>query len=82
MTEDLLLSQEEFDVLPEYSCTIPTGAIVGKRWKRREPYGATKNATWYVGEYVELTPPDPKKIGIKWIKVHVGEEFPWKRNLS
>lgn len=30
-------TRADFDLLPEYSATIPTGAYVGKMWKRRQP---------------------------------------------
>lgn len=54
--DTVALSREEFLELPEYSCTLPTGTI-GKRWKRVEPYQASRElgalgATWYLGEYV------------------------------
>jgi hypothetical protein len=57
-----------FDALLEYSCTIPDGKTIGKRWKRREPYGApVKQARWFMGEYVP--DPDPKLVYIIWTEV-------------
>lgn len=32
------MTKAEFDQLPEYSCTLPTGTTTGKKWKRRVPY--------------------------------------------
>jgi hypothetical protein len=32
-----LLTQAQFDALPEYSYSVPTGVIPGKTWKRLEP---------------------------------------------
>ena len=53
----LRLTRAEFDALPEYSCSLPTGTAVGKRWKRHD--GSFDRAflarggkpTWMVGEY-------------------------------
>lgn len=68
------LTQAQFDILPEYSCTLPTGTTIGKKWKRdvNEPkrfHRIEPNAPkeWWTGEY---TPhPDPDTVGIKWRKV-------------
>lgn len=43
----ITLSQAEFDALPEYSLSVPTGIYIGKRWKRRGADG------WYVAEIVD-----------------------------
>ena len=40
------LSQTEFDKLPEYSMSVPTGTTIGKRWKHQDPDG-----TWMICEY-------------------------------
>lgn len=52
------LTQAEFDALPEYSCTLPTGAVTGKQWKCdlsfRDPYWWKTPPTrkgWIRGEY-------------------------------
>lgn len=64
------MSQREFDALPEYSCTLPTGTTVGKKWKRREPYGADPaTATWYLGTYTDIG--DERKVGIEWWRIEV-----------
>lgn len=63
----LRLTQREFDPLPEYSCSIPTGTTIGKRWKRHEgAYDQRFRAAggkpwWIIGEYIEAA--DPKKGG-------------------
>lgn len=31
-----LLTVEDFNALPEYSCSIPTGAFPGKMWRRHD----------------------------------------------
>ncbi len=59
----------------EYSCTLPSGTTVGKRWARRTPYRhpmvmghPTECAgRWYVGEYYDIH--TPGQIGIRWHKV-------------
>jgi len=62
----ILISRKEFDALPEYSCSIPTGTTVGKKWKRRVPY-SDKPDSWYLGEYVESL--KPGQIGIEWARL-------------
>lgn len=71
----VLLTKREFDALAEYSCTVPTGVVVGKKWKRREPYRTDNDIppTWYLGEYVE----DQEwkgMVGIKWARIIVKPE--------
>lgn len=68
------LSRPEFDELPEYSCTLPTGTTIGKRWKRCEPYHASRefgapDATWYLGEYVDIG--DETTVGVEWSLIDV-----------
>lgn len=43
---ELELTRGEFDGLGEYSCSLPTGVRIGKRWKR--------NLNAYVSEYAHL----------------------------
>lgn len=69
----VILTRVEFHMLPEYSCTIPTGTTIGKRWRRREPYGAPEErAAWFMGEYVPS--PMPGHVGIHWRRIEVREE--------
>ena len=65
--ETIVLTKIEFDQLPTYSCSIPTGTTIGKRWKRGAPY--INPDTWYLCEYVEAS--DTKMIGIHY-KLIVG----------
>jgi len=79
------LTRAEFDALLEYSCTVPTGTTIGKRWKKNaDAYQgqhtilskAVEDITglpqnWWMGEFVE--DPDPKMIGIKWRKIQLKE---------
>lgn len=72
--DTVALSRAEFDELPEYSCTLPTGGTIGRRWKRCEPYHASRefgapDATWYLGEYVDIG--DETKVGVTWSLIHV-----------
>ena len=69
--EKVILSQQEFDRLPNYSHSLPSGTYLGKVWRREGQDG------WYMGEYV----PDPKAkigqdgkpetVGINWRKIEV-----------
>lgn len=68
--ETVLLSEADFKDLREYSCSLPTGTTVGKRWKRNEnAYGPTRGPEpdWWLGEYTEH--PDPERVGIRWRKI-------------
>ena len=79
------VTQETFDGLSEYSCSIPTGTTHGKRWKRdNHAYpndGVRRDPKWFMGEYYELPRDDPdlrdragnKQIGIHWTALVVGE---------
>ena len=52
------LTPREFADLPEYSCSLPTGTTIGKRWKRldgshdRGFIAAGGKPRWLIGEYV------------------------------
>ena len=79
------LTRREFDELPEYSCTLPTGTTIGKKWKcNRNAYRGRDTAisdaeekitgipiNWWMGTYVDH--PDPKLVGIKWQKIQLKE---------
>jgi len=64
-----MLSVREFEALLDYSCSLPTGQTIGKRWRRREPYVITETSQheFYMGEYVESLKRD--MIGIEWTKI-------------
>lgn len=53
----LRLTPREFAALPEYSCSLPTGTTIGKRWKRLDGShdhrfkAAGGQPRWMVGEY-------------------------------
>jgi len=57
------ITQKELDDLGEYSCSLPTGTIIGKRWKCKKDYNDVSKG-WLIAEYV---PSYVKNmIGIKW----------------
>lgn len=74
------MGQSYFDSLDDYSCTLPSGTYVGKRWKRRTPYRAMPHSyfenykgrlvdldqvpTWTMGEFYDIGSAD--SIGINW----------------
>lgn len=76
VTEDevgsVTLSLEVFLGLADYSASVPTGATIGKKWRRREPYIKRKGepTKWYMGEYAE--PPAhevPRSPIIRWYRI-------------
>lgn len=74
----LILTPSELDSLPDYSCSVPTGTTVGKRWRRRLRYQHKPGLRWgihgrppqIVGEYVEHD--DPGLVAIRWHDVQCG----------
>ena len=84
------LARKEFEELPEYSCTIPTGMPIGKKWKcdrmayRKDDeaciwkvnqvFLGKKPMEWWQGEYVELDPPSPGWVRIQWDPISIEEE--------
>lgn len=51
-----------FEKLSDYSCTVPSGQVIGKVWKRGEPYSGPR--TWWLGQYTKSD--DPEYINIVW----------------
>lgn len=47
------MTLEEFESLPEYGYSLPTGTTEGKRWRQRDPYMTLHGMihTWWMGEY-------------------------------
>lgn len=62
------LSQQEFDALPDYSCSVPTGVVIGKKWKRRKEYRDADKG-WLMGEYVASENEDEALIA--WSEIEV-----------
>lgn len=46
------LTEEEWARLPEYSYTVPTGVVIGKTWKRHEPYLRKCNSEYTCGHWL------------------------------
>lgn len=71
--KEIKLTQVELDKLPEYSCSLPTGTTVGKRWKRdANAYQGLSKGTlsaWWIGEYVDH--PNPAMVNITWTRVRL-----------
>lgn len=65
---NIYLTQEAFDLLPEYSATFPSATTIGKQWKRRQP-GESPGALdeLFLGEYVPCD--EAGLVGIKWQKI-------------
>ncbi len=69
-----VLMRAEWAELGEYSCSLPSGTRVGKRWKRnRTAYAPIRwvsgkptrpPADWCVGEYYDVG--STTEIGIRW----------------
>ena len=62
----IILTKEEFDNLPEYSCSLPTGTTIGKKWKSKVNYNDSSKG-WLLAEYIEIGKKD--KVGIKWLDI-------------
>ena len=71
-----VMDQDTLNNLLEYSCTVPTGTTIGKRWKRGQCLcvGVTlrhgtckKHNTWMMGEYVHSL--RPGHVDIYWRKI-------------
>ena len=69
--QDVVLTQAEFDALPDYSCSIPSGTTIGKQWKRRRNYH-DESSGWLRGEYAEST--RPGRVLINWRNIVVEGE--------
>jgi hypothetical protein len=44
--QSVYLTPSEFESLPEYSCSVPTEIVDGKKWKHK-----AQNNRWVMGEY-------------------------------
>lgn len=64
-----IMSLEVFDALAEYSFTLPTGAVIGKRWKRCERYPVEPK--WFLGQYSPHD--DPARVRIDGYEIYIRE---------
>lgn len=64
-----------FDGLAEYSCSMPSGVYIGKRWKRNDTaYNHLRGLSpapsrWVMGEYEKTA--DPHKAATRWREIVV-----------
>jgi hypothetical protein len=71
LNDDLVvLTKDEFDALPEYSCSTPTGTTIGRLWKRKKDYD-DETKGWKMGEYTPHY--KPKTVGIRWRHIVIEE---------
>jgi len=67
--------QKELNKYAEYSCSLPTGQSLGKKWVRNQSFLLPADhpkkhiGDWWLGEYVP--DPDPKMIGVRWVPIEV-----------
>ncbi len=72
---ELVISREDLAELLEYSMSIPTGATIGKRWRKDVAIGKYGvEPEWMIGEYYELPPGERFD---KWGKEQVGIHWSW-----
>lgn len=57
------LYRYELEMLPEYSCTMPSGTTDWKTWRCDENFGTGRPESWIVGQYVPHE--DPTKIRVR-----------------
>jgi hypothetical protein len=58
------VSQKALDNLPEYSLSLPTGAVAGTVWKRDIRWGRPGSPLWVICEYVDH-PTDPNLLKVE-----------------
>lgn len=69
-----VLERRDFEGLPEYSLTLPTGVYANKVWKRREPADPrSQPCRWYLGQY---EPPIDGQCLIVWRDLLVVDQEP------
>ena len=66
-----VMERADLEELPDYSCTLPTGTTIGKRWKRRRNY-YDESKGWVMGEYAPCA--EPGYVAIVWRDVLLVEE--------
>ena len=63
-----VMEPSDFENLLEYSCTLPTGKTIGKRWKCNKSFGTRNPPVWRMAEYADE--PDqvtyPNMLRIIW----------------
>lgn len=77
MFDKLSISKSEFDALPRYDLSLPTGVVAGKRWKYFNSLRLPGDQ-WLVGEYRETA--EGAAIYTKWYRPFI--RVPARRNLE
>jgi hypothetical protein len=62
-----IVSLNAFNALGDYSCTIPSGTVIGKVWKRHELYSG--RGQWWFGQFSRCE--DPEMVNIIWRELHI-----------
>ena len=62
-----IVTMNGFKALDDYSCTLPSGTVVGKVWKRHEPFSG--RGQWWFGQFSHST--EPGMIDIVWRELYV-----------
>lgn len=62
------LTRKEFEALPDYSCSLPTGTTIGKQWKKRKNY-YDESKGWVRGTYSKQLEPD--LVAITWENIWI-----------
>jgi hypothetical protein len=63
LTDYIEMTERELEDLLEYSLTLPTGQVVGKKWRRLNVH---VEFHWMLGEYV-----DEDGANIRWTPIRV-----------
>lgn len=80
--KETVITRQELAALGEYSCSIPTGVTIGKRWRRdMNAYREDRRGVpseWVIGQFVDIG--SKTEVGITWTwavevpgKVHRGD---------
>lgn len=71
--DEVELTQGELDGLSEYSCSEPTGVVMGKRWKKNvhayNPAARGLPPAWLMGEYSQGSAPDKYRTQYRRVQV-------------
>jgi hypothetical protein len=62
-----IVSLNTFEALGDYSCTVPSGTVVGKVWKRHVPLG--RRGQWWFGQFSRSE--YPEMVNIIWRELHI-----------
>lgn len=61
------ISREDLAALLEYSCSLPTGTTIGKRWRRSTHWPKYLETTeWRIGSYVDCPCMGEGRVAIAW----------------